>query len=200
MDQAVKHCSAGIGIWSWAGNEGEEEPDVVMACCGDVPTLETMAAVSILREALPAVKIRVVNVVDLMRLLPDSKHPHGLCDANFDALFTADKPIIFAYHGYPLLIHRLTYRRHNHQNLHVHGFQEEGSTTTPFDMTVRNRLDRFHLAMAAIDHLPHTGRQGIELKQQLHTKLTEHKSYINEYGQDMPEVINWRWTRAGTTS
>ena len=200
MDQAVKHCSAGIGIWSWAGNEGEEEPDVVMACCGDVPTLETMAAVSILREALPAVKIRVVNVVDLMRLLPDSKHPHGLCDTNFDALFTADKPVIFAYHGYPLLIHRLTYRRHNHQNLHVHGFQEEGSTTTPFDMTVRNRLDRFHLAMAAIDHLPHTGRQGIELKQQLHTKLTEHKSYINEYGQDMPEVINWRWTRAGTTS
>jgi len=200
MDQAVKHCSAGIGIWSWAGSEGEEEPDVVMACCGDVPTLETMAAVSILREALPAVKIRVVNVVDLMRLLPDSKHPHGLCDTNFDALFTADKPVIFAYHGYPLLIHRLTYRRHNHQNLHVHGFQEEGSTTTPFDMTVRNRLDRFHLAMAAIDHLPQTGQQGAELKRQLHEKLISHKAYINEYGQDMPEVLNWRWTGAETTS
>lgn len=200
MDQAVKHCSAGIGIWSWAGSEGEDEPDVVMACCGDVPTLETMAAVAILREALPAVKIRVVNVVDLMRLLPDSKHPHGLNDDDFDALFTTDKPVIFAYHGYPLLIHRLTYRRHNHQNLHVHGFQEEGSTTTPFDMTVRNRLDRFHLAMAAIDHLPHTGRQGVELKQQLRTKLTEHKAYINEYGQDMPEVLNWRWTGAETPS
>jgi len=200
MDQAVKHCSAGIGIWSWAGNEGEEEPDVVMACCGDVPTLETMAAVAILREALPAVKIRVVNVVDLMRLLPDSKHPHGLCDTNFDALFTADKPVIFAYHGYPLLIHRLTYRRHNHQNLHVHGFQEEGSTTTPFDMTVRNRLDRFHLAMAAIDYLPQTGQQGVDLKRQLHEKLISHKAYINEYGQDMPEVLNWRWTGAETTS
>ena len=200
MDQAVKHCSAGIGIWSWAGSEGEDEPDVVMACCGDVPTLETMAAVAILREALPAVKIRVVNVVDLMRLLPDSKHPHGLNDDDFDALFTTDKPVIFAYHGYPLLIHRLTYRRHNHQNLHVHGFQEEGSTTTPFDMTVRNRLDRFHLAMAAIDHLPHTGRQGVELMQQLRTKLTEHKAYINEYGQDMPEVLNWRWTGAETPS
>lgn len=194
MDQAVKHCSAGIGIWSWAGSEGEEEPDVVMACCGDVPTLETLAAVSILRESLPAVKIRVVNVVDLMRLLPDSKHPHGLSDANFDALFTADKPVIFAYHGYPLLIHRLTYRRHNHQNLHVRGFQEEGSTTTPFDMTVRNRMDRFHLAIDVIDYLPQTGQQGSELKRQLHTKLTEHKAYINEYGQDMPEVLNWRWT------
>ena len=194
MDQAVKHCSAGIGIWSWAGSEGEEEPDVVMACCGDVPTLETLAAVSILRESLPAVKIRVVNVVDLMRLLPDSKHPHGLSDANFDALFTADKPVIFAYHGYPLLIHRLTYRRHNHQNLYVRGFQEEGSTTTPFDMTVRNRMDRFHLAIDVIDYLPQTGQQGSELKRQLHTKLTEHKAYINEYGQDMPEVLNWRWT------
>ena len=194
MEAAVKHCTAGIGIWQWASNDQGGTPDVVMACCGDVPTLETLAAVSILREQLPELKIRVVNVVDLMKLQPQSEHPHGLSDAAFDALFTKDKHIIFAFHGYPWLIHRLTYRRTNHDNLHVRGYKEEGTITTPFDMTVRNDLDRFHLVMDTIDRLPQTGDRGIALKQQLKAKLIEHKRYIDKYGEDMPEIRNWKWS------
>ena len=198
MDAAVKHCAAGIGTWDWAGNESAQsapssDPDVVMACCGDVPTLETLAAVQILREELPALRVRVVNVVDLMRLQPPSEHPHGLADAAFDALFTRDKPVIFAFHAYPWLIHRLTYRRTNHGNIHVRGYKEEGTITTPFDMTVLNDLDRFHLVMDTIDRLPQTGAAGAELKGRLAAKLVEHKRYIREHGQDMPEVRNWRW-------
>ncbi|QDT12710.1 phosphoketolase [Planctomycetes bacterium K23_9] len=198
MEAAEKHCADGIGIWDWAGNEGEGngdggEPDVVMACCGDVPTLETLAAVSILREHLPELKIRVVNVVDLMKLQPHSEHPHGLADPGFDALFTKNKPVIFAFHAYPWLIHRLTYRRTNHENLHVRGYKEEGTITTPFDMTVLNDLDRFHLVMDAIDRLPQTGEKGQALKRQLTAKLAEHRQYICKHGQDMPEVREWRW-------
>ena len=193
MDAAVKHCTEGIGIWQWASSDAGNEPDVVMACCGDVPTLETLAAVSILREHLPDVKVRVVNVVDLMKLEPQSEHPHGLCDGEFDALFTKDKHVIFAFHGYPWLIHRLTYRRTNHDNFHVRGYKEEGTITTPFDMTVLNDLDRFHLVMDAIDRLPQTGDKGVTLKQQLKDKLIEHKQYINKNGEDMPEIRNWMW-------
>jgi xylulose-5-phosphate/fructose-6-phosphate phosphoketolase len=194
MEAAVQHCTEGIGIWQWASNEQGAEPDVVMVCCGDVPTLETLAAVSIMREHLPELKIRVVNVVDLMRLQPPSEHPHGLSDADFDKLFTKDKPVIFAYHAYPWLIHRLTYRRTNHENIHVRGYKEEGTITTPFDMTVLNDLDRFHLVMDTIDRLPQTGDRGIYLKQQLKDKLVEHKQYINKNGQDMPEIRNWEWS------
>ncbi len=196
MEAAVRHCAAGIGVWDWAGNAGADEPDVVMACCGDVPTLETLAAVAILRAELPALKIRVVNVVDLMRLQPSSEHPHGLADADFDALFTADKPIIFAFHGYPSLIHQLTYRRTNHDNLHVRGYKEEGTITTPFDMTVLNDLDRFHLAKDTIDRLPQTGAQGKAVQKRLDAKLIEHHAYIRLHGQDMPEIRNWRWQAA----
>jgi len=193
MESAVKHCTAGLGIWEWASNDAGSEPDVVMACAGDVPTLETLAAVEMLRQHFPELKIRVVNVVDLMALQPRTEHPHGLNDKDFDALFTRDKPIVFACHGYPSLIHRLTYRRTNHHNLHVRGYKEEGTTTTPFDMTVLNDLDRFHLVMDAIDRLPQTGDKGIHLKQQLKDKLVEHKQYIDKNGQDMPEIRNWRW-------
>jgi xylulose-5-phosphate/fructose-6-phosphate phosphoketolase len=200
MDQAVKHCSEGIGIWQWASNDQQvDATDLVMACCGDVPTLETLAAVSILRKHLPELKIRVVNVVDLMRLQPQEEHPHGLADADFDALFTRDKPVIFAFHAYPYLIHRLTYRRTNHANIHVRGYKEEGTVTTPFDMTVLNDLDRFHLVISAIDRLPQTGNRGTYLKQQLRDKLVEHRHYIREHGQDMPEVRNWTWQASTQT-
>jgi xylulose-5-phosphate/fructose-6-phosphate phosphoketolase len=193
MPAAEAHCAAGLGIWQWASNDAGEDPDVVMACCGDVPTLETLAAVSILREHLPELRVRVVNVVDLMRLQPPSVHPHGLSDADFDAFFTANKPVIFAFHGYPALIHRLTYRRSNHDNIHVRGYQEEGTITTPFDMTVLNELDRFHLVISAIDRLPQTGDRGASLKNRLRETLREHARYIREHGEDMPEIRNWRW-------
>ncbi len=197
MDAAAAHCAAGIGIWQWAGNDGDAEPDIVMACAGDVPTLVTLAAVSILRRHLPDLRIRVINVVDLMKLQPDTEHPHGLSDRDFDSIFTRDQPTIFAFHGYPGLIHRLTYRRRNHKNLHVHGYEEEGTITTAFDMTVLNGLDRFHLAMNAMDRLPQTGesdkRRDI-LKQQLQDKLIEHKQYIGIHGQDLPEIRNWTWS------
>jgi xylulose-5-phosphate/fructose-6-phosphate phosphoketolase len=197
MAAAVRHCAAGIGIWDWAGNESavgaSSDPDVVMACCGDVPTLETLAAVQILREELPDLRVRVVNVVDLMRLQPAREHPHGLSDADFDALFTRDKPVIFAFHAYPWLIHRLTYRRTNHDNIHVRGYKEEGTITTPFDMTVLNDLDRFHLVMDTIDRLPQTGAAGAALKDRLAAKLVEHRRYIREHGEDMPEIRSWRW-------
>jgi xylulose-5-phosphate/fructose-6-phosphate phosphoketolase len=193
MEAAELHCAAGAGIWEWAGREDGDAPDVVMACSGDVPTLETLAAVSLLREHLPALHVRVVNVVDLLKLQPADAHPHGLSDAAFDALFTRDKPVIFAFHAYPRLIHQLTYRRTNHRNLHVHGYQEEGTITTPFDMTVLNRLDRFHLVMAAIDCLPQTGAPGLRLRQRMADKLVEHKVYIERHGEDMPEIRDWKW-------
>ena len=193
MDRALLHCTKGIGIWDWASNDRGVEPDVVMACAGDVPTLETLAAVSILRAELPELKIRVVNVVDLMKLQPATEHPHGLRDADFDALFTRDKPIVFAYHGYPWLIHRLTYRRTNHHNLHVRGYKEEGTITTAFDMTVLNELDRFHLAQDVIDRLPQLGQKASYLKEQLRDKLIQHNAYIREFGEDMPEIKDWKW-------
>ena len=193
MDAAALHCQAGLSIWQWASHKSLSEPDVVMASSGDVPTLETLAAVSILRKHLPDLKIRMVNVVDLMKLQPDTEHPHGLTDKNFDEIFTKDKPIIFAFHGYPGLVHRLTYRRKNHGNLHVHGYKEEGTVTTAFNMTVLNELDRFHLVIAAIDRLPHTGSQGLELQQHLREKLVTHKTYIDENGEDMPEIRDWKW-------
>ena len=194
MEEAIIHCTAGIGIWEWASNDKDSEPDVVMACCGDVPTMETLAAVSLMRTYLPDVKVRVINVVDLMKLQPRTEHPNGLSDRDFDALFTTDKPIIFAFHGYPWLIHRLTYRRTNHKNLHVRGYKEEGSTTTPFDMAVMNDIDRFHLVADVIDRIPLRGSQADYAKQALRDKRIQHKQYIAEYGEDMPEVRQWKWT------
>jgi xylulose-5-phosphate/fructose-6-phosphate phosphoketolase len=193
IEAATAHCTTGIGVWQWASNDEGGNADVVMACAGDVPTLETLAAVSILRQHLPTLNIRLINVVDLMRLQPPSEHPHGLSDPDFDRLFTLDKPIIFAFHGYPWLIHRLSYRRHNHHNLHVRGYKEEGTITTPFDMTVRNDMDRFHLTMDVIDRVPQTGEQGQQLKAALQRKLIEHQQYIVQFGEDMPEIRNWQW-------
>ena len=193
MGEAIAHCTAGIGIWEWASNDKDSEPDVVMACCGDVPTMETLAAVSLLRRYLPDVKVRVVNVVDLMKLQPSAEHPNGLSDRDFDALFTIDKPIIFAFHGYPWLIHRLTYRRTNHKNLHVRGYKEEGTTTTPFDMAVMNDLDRFHLVVDVIDRIPLRGSSADYAKQALRDKRIEHKQYIAQHGEDMPEISQWKW-------
>ncbi len=193
MDQAIKHCSAGIGIWEWASSDRGGDPDVVMGCCGDVPTMETLAAVMLLREHFPDLKVRVVNVVDLMKLQPPLEHPHGLKDREFDSLFTVDRPIIFAFHGYPWLIHRLTYRRTNHDNLHVRGYKEEGTTTTPFDMTVLNEIDRFSLVSAVIDRVPSLGARAAYAKQAIRDKLIEHRRYIEEHGDDMPEIREWRW-------
>jgi xylulose-5-phosphate/fructose-6-phosphate phosphoketolase len=197
MDAAMKHCTAGIGIWEWASNDMGSEPDVVMACCGDAPTMETLAAVDLLRDYAPDLKIRVINVVDLMKLQPPSEHPHGLSDKAFDTLFTTDKPIIFAFHGYPWLIHRLTYRRTNHDNLHVRGYKEEGTTTTPFDMVVLNDLDRFHLVEDVIDRVPKLGTRAAYAKQTIRDKLIEHKQYIAQHGEDLPEVRHWQWGSRG---
>jgi xylulose-5-phosphate/fructose-6-phosphate phosphoketolase len=194
MASAISHCTAGIGIWEWASNDRGDEPAIVMACAGDVPTLETLAAVSILRAQFPDLKLRVVNVVDLMTLQPRSEHPHGLSDADFDVLFTRDRPIVFAFHGYPWLIHRLAYRRAGHANLHVRGYKEEGTTTTPFDMVVRNDLDRYHLVGDVIDRVPSLGARAAYVKQWLRDRLQDHERYIREYGDDMPEVRDWKWT------
>lgn len=196
IDAAIKHCSAGIGIWEWASNDQGSEPDVVMACAGDVPTLETLAAVELLRQQAPELRIRVINIVDLMTLQPREEHPHGLSDKDFDAMFTKNKPIIFAYHGYPWLIHRLTYRRTNHNNLHVRGYKEEGTTTTPFDMVVRNDLDRFHLVSDVVDRVARLNQTGGYIKQFVRDKLIEHRHFITTYGKDMPEITNWKWSGA----
>jgi xylulose-5-phosphate/fructose-6-phosphate phosphoketolase len=196
IDEAVAHCARGAGIWEWASN-GHAEPDVVLACAGDIPTLETVAAAGILRDRLPDLRVRVVNVVDLMRLEPASEHPHGMSDAEFDALFTEDRPVIFAYHGYPLLIHRLTYRRRNHSNLHVRGYKEEGTTTTPFDMVMLNDLDRFHLVLDVIDRVPGLAERAAELRQEMVDERLRHRAYTREFGDDMPDVRDWTWRGSG---
>jgi xylulose-5-phosphate/fructose-6-phosphate phosphoketolase len=195
MDEAVAHCTRGIGIWDWASND-PGEPDVVLACAGDTPTLETVAAAAILRERLPDLKVRVINVVDLMRLQPEVEHPHGMPDNEFDALFTPDEPVIFAYHGYPWLIHRLTYRRRNHHNIHVRGYKEEGTTTTPFDMVMLNDMDRFHLVIDVIDRVPGLGPRAAHLRQEMVDERLRHRAYTREFGDDMPSVRDWMWPTA----
>jgi xylulose-5-phosphate/fructose-6-phosphate phosphoketolase len=197
MDEAILHCTRGMGIWEWASNDGGGEPDVVLACAGDVPTLETLCAAAILREQLPELKVRVVNVVDLMRLQPESEHPHGASDAEFDSLFTIDKPVIFAYHGYPWLIHRLTYRRTNHPNLHVRGYKEEGTTTTPFDMVMLNDMDRFHLVIDTIDRVPGLSGQAAHVRQAMVDERLRHRAYTREVGDDMPDTRDWTWPAGG---
>jgi xylulose-5-phosphate/fructose-6-phosphate phosphoketolase len=194
LDAARAHCARGLGIWPWA-SRGEDDPDVVLACAGDVPTLETLAAAALLRERLPDLRVRVVNVVDLMRLEPDSEHPHGLTDTDFDAIFTNDRPVIFAYHGYPMLIHRLTYRRTNHTNIHVRGYKEEGTTTTPFDMVMRNDLDRFHLVMDVIDRVPGLGSHAASLRQQMGDARLAARAYTRAHGEDDPAIAGWTWPR-----
>ncbi|MGH3237811.1 MAG: phosphoketolase, partial [Streptosporangiaceae bacterium] len=193
MDEAVIHCTRGAGIWEWASRDAPGEPDVVMACCGDTPTLETLAAVSLLREHLPELKVRVVNVVDLMRLQPESEHPHGMPDAEFDALFTTERPVVFAYHGYPWLIHRLTYRRHGHANFHVRGYKEEGTTTTPFDMVMLNDLDRFHLVIDVIDRVPGLAPRAGHVRQLMADKRLQARAWTREHGEDAPEITAWTW-------
>jgi xylulose-5-phosphate/fructose-6-phosphate phosphoketolase len=193
MEEAVIHCTRGLGSWDWASTDEGGAPDVVLGCCGDVPTLETLAAAAILREHLPELKVRVVNVVDLMRLQPESEHPHGLSDSEFDSLFTADRPIVFAYHGYTWLIHRLTYRRANHRNLHVRGYKEEGTTTTPFDMVMLNDMDRFHLVIDVIDRVPGLGSRAAHLRQQMVDERLRHRAYTREHGDDAPDVRDWTW-------
>jgi xylulose-5-phosphate/fructose-6-phosphate phosphoketolase len=193
MDAAITHCTSGIGIWEWASSDRGVEPDVVLACAGDVATKEVLAAVDMLRRYAPDLKMRVINVVDLMTLQPKEEHPHGLSEYEFDTLFTTDKPIIFAYHGYPYLIHRLTYRRTNHANLHVRGYKEEGTTTTPFDMLVLNDMDRFHLVQDVIDRVPRLGTLAAYVRQEVRDKLVAHQQYIRRYGEDMPEIQTWQW-------
>ena len=193
MEQAVDHCTRGLGVWDWASSDQGSEPDVVLGCAGDVPTLETVAAAGILRRELPDLKVRVINVVDLMRLQPQDEHPHGLSESEFDALFTTRQPVIFAYHGYPWLIHRLTYRRNNHHNLHVRGYKEEGTTTTPFDMVMLNDLDRFHLVIDVIDRVPGLGERCAHLRQHMVDERLRHRAYTRAHGDDPPELRNWSW-------
>ncbi|HEY2788635.1 MAG TPA: hypothetical protein VGI72_04220, partial [Gaiellales bacterium] len=193
MDEAVVHCTRGIGIWPWASTDAGDEPDVVLACAGDAPTLEALAAAALLRERLPDLRVRFVNVVDLMRLQPESEHPHGMSDRDFDTLFTADKPVVFAYHGYPWLIHRLTYRRTNHSNMHVRGYKEEGTTTTPFDMVMLNDLDRFHLVMDVIDRVPGLGTRAAHLRQEMVDTRIRHRAYTREHGDDPADIRDWTW-------
>ena len=196
MDDAILHCTRGLGIWEWASNAtADDEPDVVLACCGDIPTLEALAAAAILRQELPALRVRVVNVVDLMRLQPAEEHPHGLGDSEFDALFTTSRPVVFAYHGYPTLIHRLTYRRANHANIHVRGYKEEGTTTTPFDMVMLNDLDRFHLVADVIDRVPGLAVRAAPLRQEMQDRRLQARAYTREHGEDPPEVSGWTWPR-----
>jgi xylulose-5-phosphate/fructose-6-phosphate phosphoketolase len=196
MDEAVLHCTRGVGIWEWASTDGGAAPDVVLACAGDVPTLEALAATALLREHLPDVRVRVVNVVDLMRLQPERQHPHGMSDAEFDSLFTRDRPVIFAYHGYPSLIHRLTYKRAGHRNMHVRGYQEEGTTTTPFDMVMLNGLDRFHLVMDVIDRVPGLDQRAAGVRQLMADERLRMRRYTRDHGEDSPEVSEWRWSPA----
>ena len=195
IDEAILHCTRGLGIWDWASND-DGRPDVVMACCGDIPTLETLAAVDILRRELPELRVRVINVVDLMRLEPESKHPHGLADNEFDTLFTSDRPVVFAFHGYPTLIHRLTYRRTNHRNIHVRGYMEEGTTTTPFDMVMLNDLDRFHLVVDVIDRVPSLGSSAAELRQRMMDERLRCRAYTRQHGEDEPSIRDWTWPHA----
>jgi xylulose-5-phosphate/fructose-6-phosphate phosphoketolase len=193
MDDAIAHCTRGLGIWDWASTDAGRDPDVVLACAGDIPTLEALAAADLLRKHLPDIAVRFVNVVDLMRLQPPSEHPHGMSDAEFDDVFTKDKPVVFAYHGYPWLIHRLTYRRTNHDNLHVRGYKEEGTTTTPFDMVMLNDLDRFHLVMDVIDRVPSLGSKAAHVRQMMADQRLRHRQYTRDHGQDSPEIRNWSW-------